>query len=85
MHTLLNSFEGTVTDKKWSYQQITEAAESRIRSLMEHVTEATPDYQRSLHQQWAYGVFMGWQSLTMGWQQDGDSDRLEALTTRQAG
>ncbi|SAL66826.1 hypothetical protein AWB65_06400 [Caballeronia humi] len=29
---------------------------------------------------WAYGTFVGWNGLTTGWQIDGDSERLAALT-----
>lgn len=66
--------------KRWSYTAITTAAEARIISLMTTDMEegsAHADHRR----QWAYGVFLGWNSLTLGWQNDGDSARLESLAT----
>ncbi len=61
--------------KSWSYRKITLEAERRIRSLVEG---RSPEDER-LYRQWAYGVHLGWNSLTMGWQQDDDGERLEAL------
>lgn len=72
-----------MTDKNWNYAQITKAAEDRIRSLMVP-TDIGPDHA-DIRQQWAYGVYLGWYHLTTGWQQDGDSERLEALTNKQEG
>lgn len=60
--------------KKWDYEQITANAEKRIRVLAE-----------SGEHQWAYGVFIGWDSLTTGWQRDGDNGRLERLTEQPSG
>ncbi len=61
--------------KTWSYKTITEKAEKEIRRLMSY------DHPLSVG---AYGVFILWNDLTMGWQKEGDSDRLEALTKRDA-
>lgn len=68
--------------KTWSYRAITEAAEQQIRTLIQRAgAEAQDDaHSRRLLQTWAYGVFVGWASLTSGWQESGDYDRLEALT-----
>jgi hypothetical protein len=63
------------TDKRWSYRQVTEKAEARIRELLTF----DDDDSRRLRQQWAYGVYLGWYNLTVGWQEDGDSDRLKAI------
>jgi len=60
--------------KAWDYKEITEKAENRIRSLL-----ALTPISLKLRKEWAYGVFMGWESLTGGWQEVGDSARLEAL------
>lgn len=72
-----------MADKKWSYQELTSETEQLIISLME-----TPDLasgHKVIKEQWAYGVYLGWYHTTMGWQQDSDAERMEALTTRQAG
>ena len=58
----------------WDYKEVTEKAETRIRSLL--ALTAVP---LKLRKEWAYGVLMGWASLTGGWQEVGDSARLEAL------
>ncbi len=63
--------------KTWSYRTITEEAEEAIKHLMD-------DDARPYRQDWAYGVFLLWLSLTSGYRQDGDTDRLEALTKRGA-
>ena len=34
------------------------------------------DYLRG----WAYGVYILWNSMTMGWQKEEDGQRLEAMT-----
>ena len=53
-------------------------AEESIRRSIKRV-ETDPS-GRSFHLSMAYGIFSGWNSLTMGWQTPGDSERLEALT-----
>ncbi len=57
--------------KSWTYEQITKKAEKEIKHLMAG--------KHPWDQDWAYGVFLLWKSITMGWQQSGDSERLEAL------
>lgn len=66
--------------RQWSYRQVTAAAETEIRQLVEQSTAKDPA-ERQLVRQWAYGVFLGWSSLTTGWQEVGDNERLKALAT----
>ncbi len=47
---------------------------------MAKAESAKTDFERWMYRSWAYGVFSYWDRLTMGWQQIGDSERLEALT-----
>lgn len=63
------------TNKRWSYRQVTEKAEARIRELSTSDIEDVYGVRR----QWAHGVYLGWYELTVGWQEDGDADRLKAL------
>jgi hypothetical protein len=42
--------------------------------------KATEPLEAMLHWRTAWGVFRGWESLTMGWQQKADAERLEAAT-----
>lgn len=67
-------------EKGWSYSQVTESAERQIASLAKTAAEHH-DEARGIwcYQDWAYGVYIGWSNLTMGWQRDGDDERLKGL------
>ncbi len=66
--------------KTWSYKTITQKAESEIKKFMAKAESAKSDFDRWTYLNWAYGTFSYWNNLTMGWQNIGDSERLEALT-----
>ncbi len=67
--------------KTWTYHELTAAAETAIQSCMRLAAKAPMGSQvRGIHLCHAWGVFHGWASLTLGWQESGDSERLEALT-----
>jgi hypothetical protein len=68
------------TLKSWTYKQITEEAERQITALMEDASRKPKKEDQALLRQWAYGVYLGWNRLTMGWMEDGDDERLKALT-----
>ncbi len=70
--------------KTWSYKTITENAEKEIRTLMETCKVADSEFEKRLRHDWAYGVFLGWKTLTMGWMNDGDCERLESLCDYEA-
>jgi hypothetical protein len=72
-------------EKTWSYKEVTEEAEQRIVSLLKEVRHIATqdqklgqDYIAHAHA-WAYGVFLGWNHLTLGYQDPSDVVRLEAL------
>lgn len=67
--------------KTWAYAEITGSTEAEIRRLMVCAAHAG-EHERTAQQflDWAYGVFLSWNSLTAGWQVKGDSERLMALT-----
>lgn len=65
--------------KTWSYKTITENAEKEIRALMIKSKTADSEFEQRLRNDWAYGVFLGWKKLTMGWMKDGDIERLKSL------
>lgn len=69
-----------MADKKWSYTEITKSAENEIRKTM-----AIERVDLETRKKWAYGTYLAWYGLTFGWQEDGDSNRLEALTNLNAG
>ena len=58
----------------WTYAQITEVAERRIRSF-----RFSGDSDEATRLGWAYGAYALWYRITLGWQADGDNDRLRAL------
>jgi hypothetical protein len=61
----------------WSYAEITREAEAKITSLLKE-TKYVPERKHVAHI-WAYGIYLGWYSLTMGYQDAKDAARLEAL------
>lgn len=67
--------------KNWSYKQVTESTEQQIASLAKSAAaDGRGDaFSQQLYKGWAYGVYMGWNALTMGWQSPGDGERLEAM------
>lgn len=65
----------------WTYNQITKTTEHRIKVCMESAREHADDrFVEGLHRHWAYGAYLVWNDLTTGWQNDGDSERMKALT-----
>ncbi len=76
-----------VPRKAWSYKQLTQATEANIRGHAEFLKKqlaSRPDdllnhITVSQVSSWAYGSFNLWQSLTFGWQEPGDEERLRAL------
>jgi hypothetical protein len=65
--------------KNWSYAQVTSEAEKQIRDLMKKA-EGMPEGDVFMVRQWAFGVFVFWDNLTMGWREPGDGDRMRRLT-----
>ncbi len=63
------------------YVTITRRTEEKIQSLMTG-SQAYPagHFTHTLHQIWAFGVYMGWDALTAGCQTKEDRERLNALT-----
>lgn len=70
------------TIRTWTYSELTSAAEKDIQRLMQHaaaVAATSPEDART-YRDFAYGVYTGWSGLTMGWQEEGDDDRVRSLT-----
>ncbi|CAE6820997.1 hypothetical protein R70006_06196 [Paraburkholderia domus] len=68
------------TSKRWSYTAITNATEVKIIRYMTEARETTDAAKRHMLTCMAYGAYSGWYELTVGWQKDGDDQRLETLT-----
>lgn len=69
----------TKIEKNWSYAQVTAEAEKQITTLMKRA-EGMPEAEAYMVRQWAFGVFVLWDNLTMGWRESGDGDRMRSLT-----
>jgi hypothetical protein len=65
--------------RSWSYKQATESAEKQISDLAESAKKRPDDESVRLYRAWAFGVYLGWEHLTVGWQKDGDNARLQAM------
>lgn len=58
--------------KTWTYDELTEKAESEIKRLMQSKYQNVKDS--------AFGAYMLWYNITVGWQKDGDAEKMVALT-----
>lgn len=63
--------------KSWSYKQVTELAERQIRGYMAD-SQNNRDMSR-ISLSFAWGAYGFWSGLTMGWQEEGDDERLKAI------
>lgn len=67
--------------KAWNYYEVTKAAAEHIARLMLDARDKEADTAFT-YQQWAYGVYLLWNELTTGWQNEGDREAMEALTRK---
>lgn len=65
--------------KTWTYEDITRAAERRIRQILAEPLP-TEFLARKLRYDVAYGVFLAWTEMTEGARRGADEDRLRAMT-----
>ena len=75
--------EGANIMKSWTYEEITNHTEDRIRKFMEKAQqskELNRTYEYDMYRAWAAGAYQAWYDLTCGWQEIGDDERLDALT-----
>lgn len=76
-----------MTKHTWTYAEITEQAEARIKCLMALAAKKRSEQETSSAssiEDYAYGVHCLWTALTYNSaaQEPGDAQRLEALMTR---
>lgn len=71
----------TACMKSWTYQEITETIEQEILSLQDHAVKSSRE-DAMIILSWAYGVYLGWHSLTSPRRDEGDDARLRALARR---
>lgn len=67
-----------MSDKRWTYKQITDNAEAQMKAALANAAER-PDLAYMYREQ-AKGIYEMWFTLVMGWIGDGDIARLRALT-----
>lgn len=65
--------------KRWSYQQLTAHTEERIKRALEEARQESDGERAFRHRCIALGVLDLWVTLTSGWQQTGDRERLLGL------
>lgn len=65
--------------RQWSYAAVTLATEKELQRLIRFADGRDGSFRDQVRN-WTYGVYLAWYSLTIGWQKDGDGERLEALT-----
>lgn len=68
--------------KTWDYPAVTKEAEKQITQLMTKSQQVSDPKEAAMLRNWAYGVFHLWDHLTLGWRNEGDGERMEALTRR---
>ncbi|WP_147328196.1 MULTISPECIES: hypothetical protein [unclassified Duganella] len=72
-----------MSQKRWSYQQLTQSAETAITNYNEMARNVRMDGDpvgvASMFHQRAIGALETWRDLTMGWQENDDDARLTAL------
>lgn len=66
-----------MTERTWSYREITQQTEASITSLLKEAKQE-PEKKHISHI-WAYGIYLGWSHLTLGYQDASDAARLEKL------
>lgn len=54
---------------------LTKEAELRITDLMTRSRQQSEPKEAALLRHWAYGVYLLWDGLTVGWRGDGDGER----------
>lgn len=64
----------------FDYTSITASTEITIVAAMRRATHAPSSMLAEFHKACAFGAWLNWDAITTGWQNGGDSARLEALT-----
>lgn len=66
--------------KRWTYKQITDATEKDLRGYAALAAQRPNDRgMADVYHCMANGALAMWRDLTLGWQADGDRERLAAL------
>jgi hypothetical protein len=75
--------ERTVPNARaWSYGEITDATEIAVRECLQCAADSRrrgDDAAAMIHENFAFGILMGWAAITGGSTVSGDQKRLEAL------
>ena len=72
----ISNKDGSVS---WSYKQVSESTANTIVSLLNQAKSDTDTHSRNLYRQWAYGAYLAWEHLTLGWRENGDAEKMKAL------
>jgi len=58
---------------------ITQVAELQISEFLSKAANAADNEQREMYRCWAYGVYLFWDRLSIGWRNTGEGERMESL------
>lgn len=64
--------------RTWTYEQVTEATQHRIRTLLQPRSGGTHE-DAVRRRAWAWGAFIMWYQLTLGPQEEGDAEAMVRL------
>ncbi|QWE98113.1 MULTISPECIES: hypothetical protein [unclassified Cupriavidus] len=64
--------------KSWDYKEVTNEAEHRIQQLLE-ASRGKPAEEAERLRQFAHGVYVLWDGLTLGWRPSGLDDGTRLL------
>jgi hypothetical protein len=70
--------------QRWNYKEITDCVEKEIKHLLDVAHGKTGD-EAEFRRQWAYGVYLMWEMLTVGHCDPLDDVRLQALVNDMEG
>jgi hypothetical protein len=68
--------------KKWSYKEITEATKREIERCQRMASEMEGELKLEIARLYHYrasGAVSLWDSITEGWRENGDGERMKAL------
>lgn len=67
-----------MSSKSWNYTEVTTATIRKILKLKE-ASATRSEQEKKAYGNWAYGIYLGWETLTMGYQKKGDEEYIRNL------
>lgn len=67
-----------MSSKSWNYKEVTIKAIEKIMALKEGA-KTRNEWSKKAYNDWAYGVYLGWEAITIGHQKEGDDEYIRNL------